>query len=181
LALLNPNILQIKTDNPTNNYQNPQITVNLNDPTLSPNPIVYSTHLVSQNDYAQLTSSTYAGRVVYGLTGATVIISAILYMLGHRHNHILSFLQLVSFLRFCINNPSWTKFSFLHNLQPAYFYFGHVALQDALPANYYEYSEGNFTWADVDANIIRNVSLPIIFTMVLFFVFIIRMIFMAKT
>jgi hypothetical protein len=67
----------------------------------------------------------------------------------------------------------------LYNLSVAYFNFGHVALQDALPPNYYEYSDGNFTWVDIDANIIRNVSLPIIFTMVLFVVAIVRSFFMC--
>jgi hypothetical protein len=78
---------------------------------------------------------------------------------------------------FALNNPTIELAAFLRNLKFSYYEFGPNALANSLPASYVERSAGVFNQTAVDANIVRNVGICIIFTIVLFVMTIVQMIY----
>jgi hypothetical protein len=96
--------------------------------------------------------------------------------MGHKHNHILNFIQKISFMRFALSNESLQMLSFLTNVKFSYFDFGLNTLSLILPSSYVEQSDGLFNQSSVDANIIRNTEICIIITIVLFVITIVQLI-----
>lgn len=100
---------------------------------------------------------------LYTFVVITMIVAFGFYIFGFKHNQACYFMQTMSFLSFTISDPGLDTAMFLYNLRYSYYNFSpYNALSQLVPSDYIELSPGNYKYLTVDANIVRNIGIPLI-------------------
>jgi hypothetical protein len=96
---INANTVKVYFKTPSSSYNNAMINVAVANQIFS----VGGGTVYNQDDYSsQLTGNTQIAQNV--LISITIVIALAMYMLGHKHNHIMYYIQKMSFMRFALQN-----------------------------------------------------------------------------
>ena len=93
-----------------------------------------------------------------------VTVSFGFYVWGFKQNHLCFFMQSMSLIGFGVSNEDLSMSLFLFNLRYSYYCFSFKSLISSLiPPEFLASSPGNYRYLNLDANIIRNIGLPLVF------------------
>ena len=122
--------------------------------------------IYSNSSFAVLEKIERVG--LYFLVIIVILVSLWFYICGQKHNQACFFMQTMSFAGFAIYDTELSTAMFLYNLRFSYYNFSpHNALSSIVPHDYLEESKGNFRYLSVDANIIRNIGIPLIMALII--------------